>query len=170
MESRMVQEIKNWPGYFIYSDGQVWSSKTNKFLKAQPNAKGYLRVCLSNGSKKQCIAIHRLVAEAFVINDDIVSKTEINHIDEDITNNDASNLEWVTPYFNLHYGTRMERIAKANGKKVRQYNKNGELLAVYASCAAAARVTGINRQAINNCALGKSKHSGGYVWKWEDDE
>lgn len=170
MEFRMVQEIKNWPGYFIYSDGQVWSSKTNKFLKPQPNSKGYLRVCLSNGKKKQYIAIHRLVAEAFIVNYDICSKTEINYIDEDITNNNVTNLEWVTPQENLHYGTRSERIGLSNGKKVRQYTADGELLAVYSSCAAAARITGLNRQAINNCALGKSKHSGGYVWKWEDDE
>jgi hypothetical protein len=166
----LFQEIKDWPGYLIYSDGRVWSKKTNKFLRPQPNAKGYLQVCLSNGSVKKYVAIHRLVATAFVVNDNIDEKTEVNHIDENIINNDASNLEWITPNENLHYGTRIKRIGLTNGKRIKQYTKEGNLVGIYPSCAEAARITGLNRQAINNCALGKSKHSGGYVWKWEDDE
>ena len=166
----MFKEIKNWPGYFIYADGRVWSEKTKRFLKPQPNIKGYLRVCLSNGSVKKCIPVHKLVAEGFIINDSPETKTEINHIDENIANNNIENLEWVTPYENLHYGTRSERIGRANGRRVRQYSLNGDLLAVYESCAAAARVTGLNRQGINNCALGKTKTSGNYLWKWEDEE
>ena len=165
----MVKEIQDWPGYFIYSDGRVWSEKTKRFLKPQPNAKGYLRVCLSNGGIKKYITVHRLVAETFIKNDNPEEKTEINHLDENITNNNLENLAWVAPYGNIHYGTRSERIAKANGKKVRQYSMDGDLLGVYDSCASAARITGLNRQGINNCALGKTKSSGGYIWKWVDD-
>ena len=166
----MKKEIKGWPGYFIYADGRVWSEKTLRFLKPQPNAKGYLRVCLSDKQTKKYVAIHRLVAEAFIINDNPIEKTEINHIDENITNNSVTNLEWISPKDNLHYGTRAERIGSSNGKKVKQYNKDGELLAIYISCAAASRITGLNRQAINNCANKKTKSSGGYIWRWEDDE
>lgn len=166
----MFKEINNWPGYFIYTDGRVWSEKTKRFLKPQPNAKGYLRVCLSNGGIKKCIAIHRLVAEAFIANDNPKVKTEINHIDENITNNKLENLEWIAPNENLAYGTRIERIGRTNGKKVRQYSLNGDLLETYESCSSAARITGINRQAINNCTLGKTKSSGGYLWRWEDEE
>ena len=166
----MKKEIQGWPGYFIYADGRVWSEKSLKFLATQPNAKGYLRVCLSNKQIKKYVAVHRLVAEAFIINDNPAEKIEINHIDEDITNNSVENLAWIAPYDNLHYGSRADKISKANGKKIRQYNKDGELLAVYTSCASAARVTGLNRQGINNCANGKTKSSGGYVWRWEDDE
>lgn len=166
----MLQEIKDWPGYYIYSDGRVWSEKSKKFLKPQPNSKGYLRVCLSNGSIKKCVAVHRIVAETFIINDDPDNKIEVNHINENITDNRVENLAWIAPYGNIHYGTRGERIAKANGKSVRQYTIDGELLGVYDSCASAARITGLNRQGINNCALGKTKTSGGYIWRWEDDE
>lgn len=166
----LKQEIKNWPGYFIYSDGRVWSEKTHKFLKPQPNSKGYLRVCLSRNGVAKYIAIHRLVAEAFVLNDDSNTKTEINHRDENIINNNASNLEWITPNDNLHYGTRKQRIQIANGKRVGQYNKEGQLIKIYVSCAEAARMTGLNRQAINNCALKKTKTSGGFIWRWEDEE
>lgn len=166
----LKQEIVNWPGYFVYSDGRVWSEKTHKFLKPQPNAKGYLRVCLSQCGKAKCVAVHRLVAEAFVVNDDKETKIEINHRDENITNNNASNLEWITPYDNLHYGTRGQRIQLAKGRRIGQYTLNNEFIKIYPSCAEAARSTGLNRQAINNCALGKTKTSGGFVWKWEDEE
>lgn len=164
------KEIPDWPGYIIYSDGRVWSNKSNKFLKPQPNAKGYLRVCLSNGEKKQCLSIHKLVALAFIPNNDS-EKTEVNHKDENILNNDVSNLEWIKPLDNLRYGTRIERISRARGQKVKQLTLSGELIAVYDSYAIAARETGLTRQAINNCALGKTKSSGGYLWqKVEDGE
>lgn len=165
----MVKEIPNWPGYLIYSDGRVWSNKSNKFLSPQPNIKGYQRVCLSNGSKKQCVAIHRLVAEAFIENTD-PKKTEVNHKDENIYNNDISNLEWVTSEDNLKYGTRIKRITKANSKAMAQYTIGGRLVAIYTSDTEAARINGLNRSGINNCVRGKSKSSGGYVWKRVEDE
>ena len=165
-----MKEIQNWPGYFVCEDGRIWSEKSKKFLIPQKNAKGYLRVCLSNNSKKKCLAVHRLVAEAYLSNNNPLQKTEINHKDENITNNSVENLEWITPDDNLHYGTRSKRISKTNGKKVGQFSKDGILINIYTSEAEASRSSGISRQGINNCVNGKTKSSGGYIWKRLEDE
>lgn len=67
---------------------------------------GYLKITLSHNGKKKSIAVHRLVARAFIGNP--YNLPEINHIDEDKTNNRADNLEWCTTAYNLTYGHRLD--------------------------------------------------------------
>lgn len=61
--------------------------------------KGYKRVTLCKDGIRKAYLVHRLVAEAFIPNPD--NKPQINHIDEDKTNNAITNLEWVTNDENL---------------------------------------------------------------------
>ena len=71
---------------------------------------GYVRVELcKNGSHKTC-NIHRLVALVFLPNPN--NYPEVNHKDEDKTNNALDNLEWCTPEYNKNYGTRNTRISE----------------------------------------------------------
>lgn len=82
----------------------------------QINNRGYctLRLC-KDGKYKQHF-VHRLVATAFIPNDD--ETLEVNHKDEDKTNNYAFNLEWVTRKENMNYGNaknkRYGRELKSN--------------------------------------------------------
>ena len=64
------------------------------YLKAMVTKKGYLRVDLNKESKRKSHSIHRLVAQAFVINPE--NKAQVNHKDGDKTNNYDLNLEWNT--------------------------------------------------------------------------
>lgn len=59
-------------------------------------------VCLCKGKAQKSALIHRLVADAFIKNDDS-SKTQINHINEIKTDNKVSNLEYCTPQYNSTY-------------------------------------------------------------------
>ena len=47
------------------------------------------------------------------------------------------------------------------------YDDNGVLICRYGSLAEAVRTTGINSKSIREAAIGKQKHAGGYVWKYE---
>lgn len=73
---------------------------------------GYYKVCLSKNGSDKNFHIHRLVAQMFVKNDNPLIKTQVNHKDEDKSNNSSENLEWVTPKENANYGTRIERHKK----------------------------------------------------------
>lgn len=79
--------------YRLYIDGEVWSVKSNKFLK-QETSKGYKRVTLSLNGKIKRFQTHRLVAMYFIGNKS--NKPCVNHIDGNKENNHVSNLEWCT--------------------------------------------------------------------------
>jgi group I intron endonuclease len=57
------------------------------------------------------------------------------------------------------------KIGLSNSKPVAQYNKDGELIAVFKSRTEAEEITGIQHQCIGRCVKGERKTAGGYVWK-----
>ena len=66
-------------------------------LTKQPKGYRYVMIELSNGKKKNC-RVHRLVAQHFIPNPN--NLPEINHIDGNKDNNQATNLEWCTHSYN----------------------------------------------------------------------
>lgn len=81
----------------------------------------------------------------------------MNHKDEDKLNNSAANLEWLTREDNTRYSLNVP---------VRQFRRDGALVAEYPSCIEAERQTGIRRSHICGVAQEKSKSAGGYVWRY----
>lgn len=146
-------------------------------LTPQPRRHGYLSVWLygnggvSGRSGKQ-YSVHRIVAEAFLPNPS--GCEEVNHINEDKTDNRVCNLEWCTHRENSNRGTRPQRIgvAHTNGKKskaVSQYTADGVFVCTYSSFHEAGR-QGYGITNIWNCAAGKQALAYGYMWKYADCE
>ena len=99
------RDVEGYDGMYQVSDlGRVRSLKFGKVrvLKQGKNIKGYLFANLHQDGKQKNVSVHRLVASAFIPNDDN-SKTQINHRDECKQNNKVSNLEWCTPQYNSTY-------------------------------------------------------------------
>jgi len=82
--------------YTITEDGRVWSKVRNRWLKPQQNGYGYLHYCLSFGVPKNTwIFAHTLVAYKYIGVPPSLEH-EIDHMDNDRTNNHYSNLRWLT--------------------------------------------------------------------------
>lgn len=179
----MSLPIKDYPDYSISEDGQVWSNKTKKYLKPNYSSRGYASVELFNQNGSRRLLIHRLVAEAFLPNPN--NYPQVNHKDENPSNNNVDNLEWCTAKYNMNYGdgakTRHLKIdytkeiykinARENGKKVSvpvyMFTKQGAFIKKFNSIKEASIDTNIHYTNIIAASLGKRKRAGGYVWKRE---
>ena len=176
------RDIKGYEGLYQVSDmGRVKSLERviirkngtklpvkERILKSGIDKDGYLRVALGNSKgKRKLFLVHRLVCKAFHENPE--NKPCVNHIDENKTNNTASNLDWCTVVENLNYGTRNVRSAKTRSKPVGQYTRNEELIRVWQSTNEVERQLGFNHSHISKVALGKRKTAYGYVWKYIEE-
>ena len=135
-----------------------------RFLKPSDDGRGYLRVDLYAGGKRKRFKVHRLVCQAFHDNPD--NKSDVNHINENKTDNRACNLEWCTCKQNINHGTHNERMAKTKSKPVGQYTRDGELVKIWPSVSEAERQAGFNHGYICQSANGKYKQAYGFIWKY----
>lgn len=110
--------------YSVSSHGEVRNDLTGQIKTPHPNNKGYYDVHLYDNSKRTIRRIHRLVAEAFIPNQE--GKPCINHIDGDKLNNNVDNLEWVTHSENMKhaFGTGLAKPHPSYGMRGRK-NPNG---------------------------------------------
>ena len=106
------EQAEGFSRYLISTDGQVYSIDNDKILKPNRNSSGYVRVdvCNDEGIKKH-MRVHRLVYMAHI--GVIPEGMQINHKDEDKTNNCIENLEVVTPKQNIHYGSASIRRSES---------------------------------------------------------
>lgn len=104
----------NASNYCITKNGELYSLRVNSLMNGWITH-GYRKysITFDDGSHKEMLA-HRLVALAFIENDDPLNKTFVNHIDGDKLNNNISNLEWVTPSENNQHAYD---IGLSSGKK-----------------------------------------------------
>lgn len=109
-------DISGYEGHYaITSCGKVWSYKNKKFLTPHSYKNGYLCVALCKDAKPRTVSIHRLVASAYLKNENNFS--DVNHIDEDKTNNAVPNLEWCSHKYNCNYGSRNEKQRQTKRSK-----------------------------------------------------
>lgn len=96
--------------YKISNFGCVMSLHKKNYQKIiTPSiCRGYLQVCLKNKKMKRTITIHRLVALAFIPNND--NKEQVDHIDGNKSNNNVKNLRWSTAFENTHNPVTEEKV------------------------------------------------------------
>ncbi len=143
-------------GRKVYYKGKILSQKIN--IKW-----GYKEVVLYKHRQGKTYRVNRLVALAFLPNPD--NLPEVNHIDEDKTNNKVDNLEWCSRKYNCNYGNRVDKYINSRGIKIQQLDCDGSVLHIYRSISEACRSIQCNSNSGLCYAL---KHSGkykGYYWK-----
>ena len=135
-----------------------------ELLKPYENTSGYLQVDLSKNKETKTCLVQRLVAQTFIPNPE--NLPEVNHIDEDKTNNRVENLEWKCPKENSNHGTRNERIAKALSKPVLQFSLTGEFIREWESTMECER-NGFDHSAVGRCCRGKKPQYKGFLWRYK---
>ena len=140
--------------------------RKGRVLKPKKNNGGYLQVVLCKEGKPTCFLVHRLVWEAF--NGKIPEGMQINHIDEDKSNNRLENLNLMTPKENTNWGTAIERRSKKHSKPIIQLDLEANFIAEHESIMYAERKLGICYQNISKVLRGIRKTAGGFKWKYKN--
>lgn len=152
-----IKDIHGYEGlYGVTEDGRVWGYKKNHWLSQHRTAKGYMRVCLTKNNSMKLFMVHRLVADAYLPEQDCTK--EINHKDYCRSNNNVKNLEWVSHAENVRY---------SKGKAVEQYDLAGNFIKSWVCTRQVERDIGIDHRLISDCCNGKQKTSHGYIWKYK---
>lgn len=158
---RMLDRVVSSEFGTRFTDGRVLNKYDTK--------DGYLQVCIPVCGKWATKTIHRLVAQTFIPNPD--NLPEVNHKDNDRTNNNVENLEWVTHQENIAYREKYGHTARNNAPKSPVFAVNLSTLEVsrFPSQNEASRILGLSQGNINSVIKGKYKSTGG-LWFTNDDE
>lgn len=162
------KNIEFFEQYSVSSFGNVRNNITGKILKPRKHTNGYVRVILCKNKKHYDYYIHRLVAQAFIPNPN--NLPEVNHIDENKSNNFVENLEWCDRIYQVHYGTCKERMIETQRISSKQSKpiRCIETGIIYISLHHAERETGISYTSICHALNGRQNTAGGYHWEYVD--
>ena len=177
MEKEIWKDIEGYEGLYKVSNiGRVksvermkWNGKgyhkiPERILKAGDNGKGYLYITLCKDGTRKNYTVHQLVGNAFLSNPQ--GYKELNHIDEDKTNNRADNLEWCSRSYNNTYNGKAKKVAEKLSKPVIAIDVRTGLILEFASSREAERETGIPHSSIIQCCKGKMNSARGFYWMY----
>jgi len=138
-----------------------------RLLRSFESNCSYQRIGLRMNGQRKYYNVHRLVAQAFVPNPS--NLPEVNHKNEDKSDNRAENLEWVTSEQNCNHGTRNKRISDntSRSRRVLRMTQCGSEVKEYKSISAASRETGISVASIGGVCRGEHHTAGGYKWQYK---
>lgn len=140
------------------------------YYKISHNNSGYLQVEFRVNGKRIHKYVHRIVVETFIPNPD--NLPQVNHKDNDRTNNNVDNLEWCTREYNIAYREKYGTPAKDFVPKSPVYavNLKTQETLWFESQHEASRVLGLQQPNINAVIKGRIKQTGGYQFENADDE
>lgn len=105
-----MKEIPNTKGYYATEDGRIYNPDKTE-VEYYTNGDGYITtmVILPDGTFTTK-GVHRLILTTF--HGEPEGDQHGNHIDGDITNNESTNVDWVTPEQNNVHATLLNRYSK----------------------------------------------------------
>lgn len=162
--------------YQVSNQGRVRSLYFGKIrmLKQRKLRTGYMQVGLTKTKKIKFYNVHRLVSAAFIPNPD--NLPEVNHKDEDKTNNTVENLEWCDRKYNINYGNRLVKLSEKmtnrvdRSKPILQYTLDGTFVKEWNSISEIKRFLGYSKYCIIECCRFYFKQAYGYIWRYKEEK
>lgn len=182
-EIEVWRDIDGFDGYQVSNLGNIRSlnyNGTGNIQNLKPTLSGknrtYKSISMQVRDKVIRRNVHRLVAQAFIPNPS--NLPEINHIDEDGTNNKVSNLEWCDRIYNLNYSGRTDRFIASRSIPIVQLNLDGTIVKEWNSQTEVARELDLDLGSLSHCLNGYRVKNGirvpvhsyaGYKWKYKNE-
>lgn len=136
LDGEVWKDVVGFEGlYQVSNKGRVKSLRNNIILKPYAQKNGYYVVVLCVNAKHKTVSIHHLVYDAFIgerprgsVRGDSKKCMVINHKDENRLNNCVENLEVISHYDNILYGTSKQRQIEKLSIPLYQYSLDGNLI------------------------------------------
>ena len=178
------RDIEGYEGRYQVSDiGNVKSLNYKnrgyaKVLSPKISNRGRMWVQLKCGGKIKNALIHRLVASAFIPNEN--NEPLVNHKDENPLNNRADNLEWCSASYNTKYSIdrhpeRKRRVSNRIRPKgvpykhkdpIVQFSKDGKEINRFPNIAYVCAMNDWKTSSVLQCCNGERRTAYGYIWRF----
>lgn len=172
LENECWKIIIDYPEYEISNMGRIKypirkgeKPYRNRITYGGISGDGYKTFGLRDNDTIKKIAIHRLVADAFITN--INNYKIVNHKDGNKLNNKIDNLEWCSRSQNTKHAYDNDLIS--GKRKIYQLDINNNIIKEYDTIKDAYENLKLGRTAINSVLSGRNKTSGGYYWCYKED-
>lgn len=118
MWKTLIYNKIKYSNFLINPNGQVKNIKTNHIYKISYSKSGYAIITLPLGKRGdvKSIRVHKALAETFIPNPQNLSI--VHHKDNDKSNFQLTNLEWVTSKTNKKYELQQNQTPYFNNRKL----------------------------------------------------
>lgn len=123
-----------------------------------------IMVHISSNRKSYRLIVARLVAKAFIPNPN--NYPQVNHKDEDSTNNHVENLEWCTGKYNINYGDYLQRRSKSKNRAIDVFDINYNFIETLPSGKAVSEKYEVSRGSVSNVCHGKRHSVKNYIFQF----
>jgi hypothetical protein len=159
--SELWVAIDGYPNYAVSNLGRVANTKRDELLRLRPNDEGYLRVSLSHQGIVRDFYVHRLVAQAFMLDYD--PRQQVIPVNGDLED---------CRIINLHL-RRRPRPDDMPIRRIRQTSRRVEVIEtgdVYRTARDCADYIGGDYGSVYACLRGERRSHMGYTFKYYDED
>lgn len=159
--------IKEYKGFLVDDDLNIYNKASGKKLSPYLGADGYMHVSRRENGKVYRNRVHVIYAHCFIPKED--GCRYVNHKDSNKLNNKLSNLEWCTNSYNVYHGWHSGNRIHKNNTKVIVFDLNNNEIGRYGSIRKCGEALHLDRHKIARVLNGELRPDClGYYFKYDN--